>query len=52
MKYVILDAYEINDLQKKVNSYITEGYKPVGGVATTNHKDGFVEYIQGMLKEE
>ena len=51
MNYVILDAYEINDLQKKVNSYIKKGYKPLGGVATVNHKDGFVEYIQGMLKK-
>ncbi|WP_165776924.1 DUF1737 domain-containing protein [Paremcibacter congregatus] len=51
MEYLILDDFEMDSLQEKVNKYIKDGYHPVGGLATTNQKDGFVEYLQAMIKE-
>jgi len=51
MEYIILDDFEIDSLQEKVNSYIKEGWRPLGGVSTAPQKDGFIEYIQGMIKE-
>jgi len=50
MNYVILEDFEITNLQKKVNNHINKGYKPIGGIATAAQKDGFIEYIQSMLK--
>jgi len=51
MEYVILDDFEVNILQKKVNAYIKKGYRPIGGVAVVSQKDGFVDYIQGMIRD-
>lgn len=51
MDYVILDEYEIKILEKKVNTYIQKGYRPIGGVTAVNQKDGFIEYLQSMVKE-
>ncbi|NOZ41889.1 MAG: DUF1737 domain-containing protein [Alphaproteobacteria bacterium] len=51
MDYIILDDFEVNILQKKVNTYIKKGYRPVGGVAVASQKDGFVDYIQGMIRD-
>lgn len=50
MNYVILDDFEVENLQKKVNTYIKKGYKPIGGISTANQKDGFIEYLQSMVK--
>lgn len=52
MDYVILDEYEIKTLQKKVNTYIKKGFRPIGGVSAVNQKDGFIEYLQSMTKEK
>ncbi|GEM_PF-2631768 len=51
MEYVILDDFEVNILQKKVNAYIKKGFRPIGGVAVASQKDGFVDYIQGMVRD-
>jgi len=50
MDYVILDDFEVKNLQEKVNDYIKKGYLPIGGLATANQKDGFIEYLQAMQK--
>jgi len=50
LDYIILEDFEITRLQEKVNNHIQKGYQPVGGVATAAQKDGFIEYIQGMIK--
>ena len=52
MDYVILDDFEIKNLQEKVNLYFEKGYLPVGGIAAVNQKDGFIEYLQSMVKED
>ncbi len=52
MKYVILEDFEIKNLQHKVNQLLEKNYKPVGGIATASQKDGFIEYIQAMIKDE
>ena len=51
MDYVILDEYEIKSLQNKVNTYIKKGYRLIGGVSAVNQKDGFIEYLQPMVKD-
>ena len=51
MDYVILDDFEIKNLQEKVNVYIKKGYRPIGGISAVNQKDGFIEYLQNMVKE-
>ncbi len=52
MDYIILEDFEISRLQQKVNNQIQKGYQPVGGIATAAQKDGFIEYIQGMIKSD
>ncbi|VAV92548.1 hypothetical protein MNBD_ALPHA01-1480 [hydrothermal vent metagenome] len=52
MEYVILEDFEIKNLQHKVNQLMEKNYKPVGGIATANQKDGFIEYIQAMIRDE
>lgn len=51
MDYIILDDFEVDVLQKKVNAYIEKGYRPIGGIAVACQKDGFVDYIQGMVRD-
>lgn len=51
MEYVIVDDFELKNLQDKVNSYIEKGYQPIGGIAAVNQKDGFIEYLQSMIKQ-
>ncbi len=51
MNYVILDDFETIGLKKKVNAYIKKGYRPIGGVSAVNQKEGFIEYLQSMIKE-
>lgn len=50
MDYVILDDFETASLQKKVNAYIKKGYRPIGGISAVNQKEGFIEYLQSMIK--
>ena len=50
MEYVILDDFEAKKLQEKVNDCIKEGYRPIGGISAINQKDGFIEYLQSMVK--
>lgn len=50
MDYVILDDFEVKNLQEKVNDYFKKGYRPIGGVTAANQKDGFIEYLQAMQK--
>ena len=52
MDYVILDEFEIKSLQTKVNAYINKGYRPIGGISVVNQKDGFIEYLHCMIKED
>lgn len=51
MSYIILEDFEIKNLQEKVNRFITKEYRPIGGVAAIHQKDGFIEYLQAMVKE-
>lgn len=52
MDYVILDDFEVKQLEKKVNDHIQKGFKPLGNVSAVVQGDGFVEYLQAMVKEE
>ncbi len=51
MDYVILDDFELKNLQEKVNDLIKNGYQPIGGVSAVNQNDGFIEYLQSMVKD-
>ena len=59
MRYKILTANDIADLEKQVNAYINEGWRLIGGVAAAvtssidswgNTKD-YWEYIQAVMRE-
>ena len=52
MDYVILEDFELVNLQEKVNSYIKENYSPIGGITAVNQKEGFIEYLQAMQKNK
>ncbi len=52
MEYIIVDDFETKNLQKKVNDYIKKGYKPTGGINAVPQKDGFIEYLQSMIKDK
>lgn len=52
MYYKVIKAYDVEELEKKVNMNINAGFVPQGGIAAVIHqKTGFgptVEYIQAM----
>jgi uncharacterized protein DUF1737 len=53
-KYVIVTGDSINELTSKVNTYIEDGYLPLGGVSMmykegTTYLDG---YCQAMVSRE
>jgi len=49
MKYIIVTAKSVGALQELVVEYITEGYRPTGGVAVAMDQ-GYQEYCQAMVK--
>jgi hypothetical protein len=50
MKYKVVDAYYLVDLEEKVNKSLEGGWRPQGGVAF--HPVGFKDrWIQAMVKE-
>lgn len=48
-RYKIVAAYHIEDLEAKVNSYIKEGYLPLGRAVIG---EGYGKYLQTMFKLE
>jgi len=52
MDYIILDDFEVKQLEKKVNDHIQRGFKPKGNVSAVVQGDGFVEYLQAMVKKK
>jgi len=36
MKYIVLDATEVEELTEKVNGLIEKGFQPLGGIAVTH----------------
>jgi len=38
MNYIILEDFEIQNLQKQVNVHMEQGYKPIGGLAAVPQK--------------
>ena len=56
MKYEILSATKLPRLEDKVNSYIRDGWKPLGGVSvvavpSTRDHDKYELVCQAMTKE-
>jgi hypothetical protein len=47
-KYFVLQAYSIEELETRVNTYIMHDLKPLGGVSTYVHSTGTVMFIQAM----
>ena len=45
-KYVVLESKSINGIEKQVNDYLDNGWKPLGGVA--HNSNGY--YVQAMFK--
>jgi hypothetical protein len=54
MKYIIHTAAKANELEKRVNCSLEDGYELVGGVNITNtavhHKT--LEYSQAMINKQ
>lgn len=48
MEYIILRAVTLPELEKKVNEYIKQGWRPQGGV--THYNTG-TNHSQAMIKE-
>ncbi len=46
--YTIVRANSAYHLEKVVNEYISEGYRPIGGVSVYT-ADGRIEFFQAML---
>lgn len=44
-KYIVLEAVDADDITDKVNTYIHDGYKPIGGVQVSCGE----KYFQSML---
>ena len=54
LKYHVLCARHIKDLNKVVNEYIASGWTPQGGVAAMQVEGNYMwyeEYMQAMVKD-
>lgn len=51
MQYKIITELDFKNLQTKVNKYITEGYKPLGGVEAMRIR-GVGYFFQSMYKRK
>ena len=53
-KYIIVSGNEANpdELEKRVNSKINEGYTPLGGVAVRLSSGSGAVYLQAMVYED
>lgn len=58
MEYKIITSYDdaclsnaTDRLEKEVEKFIKDGWKPLGGIAITQSKSNFIEVAQAMIKE-
>jgi hypothetical protein len=54
MRYAILYARKLEDLERKVNVNIHRGWKPIGGVSMSQYEGvelRQMEYSQAMIQE-
>jgi hypothetical protein len=49
MKYIILEADNINELIRKVQHWIDEGWEPQGGVSAASNSTLIWWYYQAMV---
>ncbi len=50
LKYIILAAINIDDLERQVNDYIDNGYIPTGGIGLFSTSNG-VSLFQAIYKQ-
>jgi hypothetical protein len=48
LKYTVVVAGSIEDLERSVHEMISEGFRPIGGVAVDKNRD----LLQALIKEE
>lgn len=53
MKYQIISAVSAADLESRVNTYIENGWRPIGGVAYVppNHRSSLPSFLQAVVLE-
>ena len=51
MRYTVIDASSLWELEESVNSLLPEGYLPLGGVSIENRREE-VRYLQAMILQE
>lgn len=53
MKYQIISAVSAPDLEARVNTYIENGWRPIGGVAYVppNHSGSMPTFLQAVALE-
>jgi len=49
MRYLVVEAQSAEELQQKVQEYITAGWEPLGGLAVSNHGAWNYWYYQAMV---
>ena len=55
MEYIILEGYQINELQAIVRDHIAVGWKPIGGVSISLSESTEYQYFcvaQAMIRGE
>ena len=48
MKYYVVQASKVNELEVKVNSLMQQGWQPIGGIDSSKQDMG-TEYYQAMI---
>ena len=52
MQYRLIVDSCSDKLERKVNSLLAKGYKPLGGINITNQGNYNMRYAQSLIKEE
>ena len=52
MKYLVVEASSVAELQANVQQYIGEGWEPLGGLSVATYGAGMWWYYQAMIIRE
>lgn len=54
MKYEIIYGETLHDVQRQVNKYLKDGWRPQGGISAVNTsivRNAQIKYIQAIIKD-
>ena len=52
VEYMVARAYTIDSLVSEVDSFINQGWQPIGGIDTLMYSEDDVFFYQSMVKYE